>query len=419
MMKCVLFLNLVFFVLFSSAQDSILLLSNESDALAYKLQLIQEAKQSVFFSYYAINEDEVGLKFAALACLKAREGVRVKIIIERSRSKITEQLVKIFKENGVEIKYYNSFRVRKTYKNFSWLHDKLLVVDSFYVVLGGRNLNNKYYPNQQAPTELVDVETVIKGSAGATAQRYFHHLFNSKYASSVRKKNSDTLHYNKLLQQIEKNIVEFNLKTDTSLNMNYTMVSNAVFVHDDYSKWPKSKTIANSILLKLKSAKKSIEIASPYLIPPFRFMKVLKKAAHRNVEIILLTNSAQISDAKIIAAAYKNDFRKYLKNNIKVFEYNGEKMLHDKLFLIDDSIAIVGSYNFDNISYRMNSEVIAIVEYVRFAQQIHIHIQSRLQQSIQITKRNQKNPYDSNSIRKRTKWNRILLYVVPFIRRFL
>ena len=188
-----LFLLLSSRILFSN--DSIAILADEKLALNCKIDLMLQARESISMSYYGINEDEIGLLFVAAACYKAKQGVRVKIIIEKSRSKVTKNLIKIFKEYGIDIRYYNSYHVGKVYKNFSWLHDKLLVVDSSYVVLGARNLNDKYYPNKEKKTELVDIETLIKGKPGADAQKYIHHLLNSKYANNVEKKKVDSVQY--------------------------------------------------------------------------------------------------------------------------------------------------------------------------------------------------------------------------------
>lgn len=401
------------------SNDSIAILPDEKMALDCKLDLILQAKHSVSLSYYALDEDEIGLQFAAAACYKATQGIRVKIIIERSRSKITPNLVKIFKEYGVDIKYYNTYHIGRLNKNFSWLHDKLLVVDSSYVVLGGRNLNDKYYPNKEKKTELVDIETLIKGKAGEDAQQYIHHLLNSRFANKAEKKKTDTTRYNRLKLVLQKNILVFKDRKLKNYDSLLQPVQDATFINDNYKKWPKSKRIANTILTSLQHANKNIIAVSPYLIPPIPFMKALKKARKRDVEITLISNSPQVSDAKIIAAAYMNDRRKYLKRGIKVFEYNGEKMLHDKLFLVDDSISIVGSYNFDNISYRMNSENIAKIKDSIFYRQVAAHIATRKKDCFEVKKACDKNLYNDKKVARRTKWNRVLLRMFPFIRRFL
>lgn len=401
------------------SNDSLLLLADEQYALDYKLNLMYNAQKSISMSYYAINEDEVGLKFAALACYKAQQGIKVNIIIEKSRSKVTYNLLKIFKENGITIKFYNSFRVRKAIKNFSWLHDKLLVVDGLYAVVGGRNLNNKYYPNSEAETQLTDIEVLFKGNVGNDAENYIETLFASKYADKIEKKKIDSTHYLSLKEIIAKNIAAIqNLPSklnDTSL----LPTANAKFVHDDYKQWERSKNVTQTIYQLIKNAKKNLTIVSPYIIPPCKYLMALKKASKRGLNIALISNSPQLSDAKIIAAAYMNDRRKYLKQHIKVYEYNGEKMLHDKLFIADDSIAIVGSYNFDNISHHMNAEIIVRVQDSTFANIINKHIATRIKDCFEVKHKKDKNPYNENKIARRTKWNRVLLKVVPFIRRFL
>ncbi len=406
-------------VFFDFANDSITMLADEKTALECKLDLMLQAKESLSLSYYAINEDEVGLKYAAAACLKADQGLRVKIIIEKSRSKVTQNLIRLFKEYGIDIHYYNSYHTGKVYKNFSWLHDKLLMIDSSYVVLGGRNLNDKYYPSSERRTELVDIETLIKGTPGATAQRYIHHLLNSRFANKTGHRKTDSIQYYHLKQIIASNIESFKNSPKRNWDSLLLPVNEAIFVNDNYRKWPKSKRIANTILSTLQQANKSIIAVSPYLIPPIPFMKALKAARKRGVKITLISNSPQVSDAKLIAAAYMNDRRKYLKRGIKVFEYNGEKMLHDKLFLVDDSIAIVGSYNFDNISYRMNSENIAKITDSIFGTSLKAHIHSRIMDCFEVKKVKDKNPYNDADLARNTKWNQILLRIFPFIRRFL
>lgn len=405
----------------SFAIDSVLNLNDDRLAMECKIDLMLQAQTSISMSYYAINEDEVGLKYAAAACYKAKQGLKVKIIIERSRSKVTKDLVQLFRDYGINIKYYNSFRAQKVQKNFSWLHNKLLVADADYVVLGGRNLNDKYYPNSEQKTELTDFETLIKGKSGADAHVYIDHLMNSRFGDKpkIKKKDIDTTSYKHLDSIIQHHFVNFKNHVPKNWDSLLYAVKDVEFIHDNYDHWPKSKHISDSILYTLRRAKKNIVIVSPYLIPPLRFMKALKKAAKHNVAVTLISNSPQLSDAKIIAAAYMNDRRKYLKRGIKVFEYNGEKMMHDKLFLIDDSISIVGSCNFDNISFRMNSEVIAKINDVDFGALLKVHVDQRIMNCFKVESVRSKNPYNNHKIRRRTTWNRILLRIFPFIKRFL
>ena len=54
---------------------------------------------------------------------------------------------------------------------------------------------------------------------------------------------------------------------------------------------------------------------------------------------------------------------------IQFYEYNNG-FLHEKVFLVDDDFASVGTANFDNRSFRLNFEVTALIVDRNFADEI-------------------------------------------------
>lgn len=102
------------------------------------------------------------------------------------------------------------------------------------------------------------------------------------------------------------------------------------------------------------NAKREIWLHSPYL--SFPFIDGLIAARYRGV------------DVNIITPAHNNRkfLKKYIlweanKNNLKVWLYQ-TRMSHLKALLIDDEYLIVGSSNFDYISYRCHPELLAILK---------------------------------------------------------
>jgi hypothetical protein len=67
----------------------------------------------------------------------------------------------------------------------------------------------------------------------------------------------------------------------------------------------------------------------------------------------------------------------------------------------------------------MNSEVITKITDSIFGSSILKHIQERKEESFMVYHAKDKNPYNDKATSRRTKWNRILLKIFPFIRRFL
>jgi len=57
-----------------------------------------------------------------------------------------------------------------------------------------------------------------------------------------------------------------------------------------------------------------------------------------------------------VTYAARSYFDELLAAGVKVYEY-GPRLLHTKALLCDDDLAIIGSANFDNRSFRLNFEI--------------------------------------------------------------
>lgn len=64
----------------------------------------------------------------------------------------------------------------------------------------------------------------------------------------------------------------------------------------------------------------------------------------------------KLSDSRLVTYAARSYFDELLAAGIKVYEY-GPRLLHTKTLLCDDGVAIIGSANFDNRSFRLNFEI--------------------------------------------------------------
>jgi len=103
----------------------------------------------------------------------------------------------------------------------------------------------------------------------------------------------------------------------------------------------------------LDSAKESICIESPYL--SFPFFEKLKTAREKGVDITVITPDQN----------NKKTVKKYIlwecrRSDLRVQLYQG-RMTHLKAILIDDTTLIMGSTNFDFLSYTLQQEIAAII----------------------------------------------------------
>ncbi len=102
----------------------------------------------------------------------------------------------------------------------------------------------------------------------------------------------------------------------------------------------------------IENAQHSIFIQSPHIT--FPFLNKIKKASKRGVKVTIIST-------EYILDIIKN----YIKwecslTNIKLWYYQNRKT-HLKSILIDDKYLIVGSSNFDFLSYKIAKEIIAII----------------------------------------------------------
>jgi cardiolipin synthase len=86
-------------------------------------------------------------------------------------------------------------------------------------------------------------------------------------------------------------------------------------------------------------------------------MTALTNAALRGVDVQLLV--PEKSDSFIVTMAARSYFDELIACGAKVYEYRA-RMLHSKTLVVDDSMAIIGTANFDHRSFFLNYEVCAI-----------------------------------------------------------
>lgn len=111
-------------------------------------------------------------------------------------------------------------------------------------------------------------------------------------------------------------------------------------------------------------AQSQLRLITPYFVPGVAGLAMLRAQALRGVDVSLLTNALSASDNVFVHGAYRRYRGPLLAAGARLFEFappiggKGQRdLLHAKVFLIDDTTAIVGSLNFDLRSAYTNSEM--------------------------------------------------------------
>lgn len=103
----------------------------------------------------------------------------------------------------------------------------------------------------------------------------------------------------------------------------------------------------------ISAARQRVWIASPYFVPDLDVVAALKHAALQGIDVrILLPDNIDHYAPWLAAYSYFDDLR---DSGVKILRYSAGFM-HQKVILIDDTIAGIGTTNLDNRSFRLNFE---------------------------------------------------------------
>ncbi len=115
------------------------------------------------------------------------------------------------------------------------------------------------------------------------------------------------------------------------------------------------------------TSRKRLWIASPYFVPDEGVVTALQTASLRGTDVRILL--PQKADHLLVWLSSFSFLEDTLPFGVRIFRYQ-PGFLHQKVMLIDDRLASVGTANLDNRSFRLNFEITALSSDPVFVQQI-------------------------------------------------
>jgi putative cardiolipin synthase len=129
------------------------------------------------------------------------------------------------------------------------------------------------------------------------------------------------------------------------------------FLHDPVGRKNLDFGIAQSLRHKLLGVHRSVLVETPYLIPTKELLSDIAELKNHGVgQIQMVTNSAAASDDALVAIGYEAGKEKLLKLGVELWEFKGPETLHAKSAVLDNTVALIGSFNVDPRSQHLNTE---------------------------------------------------------------
>ena len=303
---------------------------------------IDTAKKYILMEFFIVKDDELGEKIAQHLIKKAKEGVKIYFLYDEIGSyKLSEEYIQNLRNAGIEIYDFHTQKGRKNRFQLNFRnHRKIVIVDGKSSWIGGHNIGNEYLSKSKKFGHWRDTHIKITGPSTITLQKTF--VEDWFWAT------------NKLISQLE-------WKPTSS------PTSNKKVLIIPSSPADKFETASLMFLQAINAAQKRIWISSPYFVPDNAIIKALQLAALRGVDVRILIPDKP--DHILVYLAAFSYFENVADAGVKFYRYT-DGFLHQKVMLIDQNHATVGTANLDNRSFRLNFEVTALITDLSFSKQI-------------------------------------------------
>jgi len=152
--------------------------------------------------------------------------------------------------------------------------------------------------------------------------------------------------------------------------------ADALFIWRDNRKH--TNDIERQYRVAIRLARKRVIIANAYFFPGYAFLRDLRKAARRGVEVCLILQGNP--DMAIVQTAAAMLYYHLLRGGVKIYEYC-DRPLHGKVAVVDDEWATVGSSNLDPLSLALNLEANVLIHDRDFNRQLSDKLQRLIDHS--------------------------------------
>ena len=313
------------------------LYDNGDDKMQALEAAILAAKHHIHLEYYIWEPDGTGTHFRDLLVDAAKRGVEVRALVDAVGSpRIKPAFWKPLLEAGGEALIFNRVGIttgRLHFANFR-THRKIVVCDGFVGMLGGITLHDPACARGSGKDAWRDEHARIEGEPVRKIQRHF--LENWTYAGG------------KFRLDAKSTPLYFPPATSGGRGVPTQILASGP---DD-----ETAPLLTFFLAALATARKRAWIETPYLIPDETLEAALRVAVLRDVDVQVIVPKE--GDSRLVTAASRTYCEALGRAGVQVFEY-GPPMLHSKTMVIDDMVAVVGTANLDNRSFRLNFEVAA------------------------------------------------------------
>ena len=314
-----------------TSNNQLRLLVDGEQTFRAMLSAIATAQDYILLQSYIIHSDDIGNQFKDALIVKAKQGVRIYFLYDGLGSRtLSKDYIQTLKDGGIAVAQFRSSRGRTRFQINFRNHRKILIVDGKIAFMGGLNIGDEYLGKDPKFGNWRDTHAEFHGTAVKCLQGI---LLRDWYWA--------TQDFPDVSWDIEKcshyDQTAFILSTGPADRLEECTL---FFLH------------------LIDQATERFWFASPYFVPDDSILRALQLAALRGVDVrIILPNKPDHLSVYFCAFSFYAELQQV---GIQLYRYQSGFM-HQKVVLVDDAIAGVGTINLDNRSFYLNFEVMSFV----------------------------------------------------------
>ncbi|MGB7756489.1 MAG: phospholipase D-like domain-containing protein [Salinisphaera sp.] len=299
------------------------------------IEAIKAARDSIDFLTFIYWQGDVAERFGAALAERARSGVAVRVLLDAfGAHRMPQSVVDQLADAGAQIAWFRPKARWRIWQIDNRTHRKILIVDDRIGFTGGVGIAAEWDGDARNPGEWRETHfrmtgPVIDGLRGAFLSNWIEAGqlgFEQRRSYAPQPETGDAA-----TQVIR-----------TSAAVNYS-------------------DIATLFRLVLTIAQSRVRIATGYFVPDADTISLMCAAAERGVVVEVLMPGPH-TDSRVATMAGEDTFAPLLEAGVRLYRFQ-PTMLHTKIVLVDEALAVVGSANFNHRSMGKDDEIaVAVVE---------------------------------------------------------
>ena len=312
------------------------ILLNGEETFPALLDAIRSAERTITFEAYIFHEGKVADQIVGAFVERCKAGVRVAILLDaHGADGLPERYIQNLRDAGcILVSDFRPLRLWSLERTNKRNHRRIMVIDGRVGFTGGYGVDDTWSGNGRTEGRWRETNVRLQGPIVQSLQEAF--VEHWREATSVLLGGKDYFPYPPV--------------TVKDVPVLAQVVRSSPLQGND--------AMYRVFLQAISSARTSILISTPYLLPGEQLTEALLDAVRRGVRVrVLIPSVVKSSGVEFVTQASQREaFGALLDGGVQLHEYS-PALLHTKMMIIDGTWATVGSTNLDNRSMAMNDEL--------------------------------------------------------------